>query len=135
MSTQNNFTSLVGVKWTRSTLLKALEQNYTYQFREALKNPNLSVKRKNEVINQMLQVFLPVFNAVFEYGVTVKKWMTLKYFCDRCDTLLPTKIIFNLTIRGPDSKTRMGYDKSIDLCPICFKHFNYFMKKQQNKTK
>ena len=74
MSTQNNFTSLVGVKWTRSTLLKALEQNYTYQFREALKNPNLSVKRKNEVINQMLQVFLPVFNAVFEYGVTVKKW-------------------------------------------------------------
>ena len=73
MTVEEEYTSLAGVKWTRSTLLKALEQNYTYQFREAIKNPNLSVKRKNEVINQMLKVFLPIFNAVFEYGVTVKK--------------------------------------------------------------
>ena len=53
--------------------------------------------------------------------------MTLKYFCDRCNKLCD-KVHYDFNYRGPTSKTKHGYDKSIDLCPTCYEHFEWFMK-------
>jgi fructose-1,6-bisphosphatase len=68
----NNYTPLVGTKWTLSTLLKALEQNYTYVFQELIRS-DLPKDKKNERIDQCLKVFLTIYEPIMEYGVVVKK--------------------------------------------------------------
>lgn len=67
-----SFTSLKGVKWSRSTLLKTLDQTYSFYY-QSLIQKNLTIQEKNDKINHMLKIFLPIFNAVYEYGITVKK--------------------------------------------------------------
>lgn len=58
----------------------------------------------------------------------------LQYVCNRCkkltqSTLNNEKSIYQITVRGPNSKTAHGYDEGIDLCIKCFKDFkNEFMK-------
>ena len=65
-------TPLVGVKWSMSTLVKALEQNYTNVFQQLIKS-DLQPDIKNEKINQCLKVFLSIYIPVLEFGVKVKR--------------------------------------------------------------
>ena len=67
------FTNLIGVKWSKSTLLKALEQQYTRLYQQLVKDETIPWSTKNEMINTMLRLFLPIYKAVYEYGVIVKK--------------------------------------------------------------
>ena len=61
--------------------------------------------------------------------------MTLRYFCDRCNTLIQDKNITSLTFRNPvKSNTRYGCDSNLDLCSECYNDFTQYMK-EKNKHK
>lgn len=57
--------------------------------------------------------------------------MTLKYFCDRCDTECNSEDASrhaHLIIDPYPRPKKRPFNITLDLCPICYKHFLYFMK-------
>ena len=62
--------------------------------------------------------------------------MTLKYFCDRCDTECNSEDASkhaHLLIDPYPRRNKRPFNDSLDLCPMCYKHFLYFMSQKKLK--
>ena len=61
--------------------------------------------------------------------------MTFKYTCDKCNKVIEKmdrdRSTYQVTVRGPDSKTRHGVDAMFDLCPDCYLEFEKYMKEKK----
>lgn len=69
----NNYTSLVGVKWTKRSLLKCLREMYQKTIEEIQTNTKMSDKEKHKRTQDSLIMFHSIYDPIKKYGVTVKK--------------------------------------------------------------
>jgi hypothetical protein len=73
MTEQIEFTNLVGVKWSKSSLIKCLERNYVISLDRLLSDPNMSREEIMIRSKQMFDMFISIYDPIWKYGVTVKK--------------------------------------------------------------
>lgn len=67
-----NQTPLPVAKWTKSSLIKCLERNYSDSFAKLVKL-NLPKDEFNQRAGYMLQIFLSMYEPIMKYGVVIKK--------------------------------------------------------------
>lgn len=72
MTEQPQFTSLVGVKWSKSSLIKCLDRNYVIALNRLL-NSDLPRTEMISRSKQMFEMFKSIYDPIWEYGVTTKK--------------------------------------------------------------
>jgi hypothetical protein len=66
-------TNLVGVKWSKSSLIKCLERNYVISLDRLLSDPNMSREEIMIRSKQMFDMFISIYDPIWNYGVIVKK--------------------------------------------------------------
>lgn len=69
----NNYTSLAGVKWSKSSLIKCLEQNYNDSLKALLDDDDMTPEEMIKRSKQMLEMFRSIYDPIMDHGVTVKK--------------------------------------------------------------
>lgn len=70
---KENYTSLVGVKWTQSSLEMCLVAMYKRYQNKLMKNTKMSDDEKMKRLCNLSVIFSSIYCPVKKYGVTVKK--------------------------------------------------------------